>query len=187
MPARVAEDVGEQPARAVDDRGLLREALHARDEPEHGEHAFDAIEVAELGVQHRERVQRAPARRLGALLDAEIEAERSRVDQLAVVVARQLARRARPATVDDHRVERVVRRVGPRQARARARSSRSLSAHAPSPSAQPRPPARCCRYAGVSHACGKWPRLVENTRPCAFARSTTRAGSRTTAGARRGR
>ena len=70
MAARVAEDVGEQAAGAVDDGGLLREALHARDEPEHREHTLDAVEVAELGVQHRERVRRAPARRLGALLDA---------------------------------------------------------------------------------------------------------------------
>ena len=63
-----AEHVGEQAARAVDDRGLLREAGRARDESEHGEHALDAIEIAELGPQHRQRVQRAPTRGFGALL-----------------------------------------------------------------------------------------------------------------------
>ena len=65
----VAEHVGEQPARAVDDRGLVLESRHARDEPEHGEHPLDAVEAPELRAQHRQRVQRAPARCLGTLLD----------------------------------------------------------------------------------------------------------------------
>ena len=116
-----AEHVGEEPARAVDDRGLLREPGRARDEAEHGEHPLDAIEIAELGLQHRQRVQRAPARRLRALLDGEVVAEQARVHEHAVVVARELTRRARPAAVHDHRVERIVRRERTGQRRARAR------------------------------------------------------------------
>ena len=100
-----------------------------RDEAEHGEHALDAIELTELGVQHRQRVQRAPARRLRPLLDREVVAEHARIHEHAVVVARELTRRARPAAVHDDRVERIVRRVRPgqRQARARRAGRRSCS------------------------------------------------------------
>ncbi len=75
------EHVGEETARAVDDRGLLGEALHARDEPDHGEHARDAVEGPQFGAQHREGVQRAPARRFCALLRRDIQTERSLVDE----------------------------------------------------------------------------------------------------------
>ncbi len=134
------------------------------DETEHGEDTFDPIEVAERGLQHGERVQRAPARGFRPLLDAEIEAERSRVDQRAVVVTRQLTRRARPATVHDDGVEGVMRRIGTGK-RQPELSEPVPNTHSAAPSAHPSPPTRCCKYAGVSHAWGKWPRLVENTRP----------------------
>ena len=49
-----AEHLGQQPARAVDDRGLLHETGRGRDESEHRQHAFDAVEAAELGAQHRQ-------------------------------------------------------------------------------------------------------------------------------------
>ena len=106
-----AEHVGEQPARAVDDGGLLHEPGRRRDEAQHREHPLDPVEAAQLAAQHRQRVERAPPRRLGALLHAEVEAEHARVHERALVVARQLARRAHPASVRDHRVERIVRRV----------------------------------------------------------------------------
>ena len=90
VPPGGAEHLRQQPTRAVDHRRLLLESLHTRDEAEHAEHAFDPIEVPELGAQHGQRVQRAPAGCLGALLDGEVEPERARVDQRAVVVAWQL-------------------------------------------------------------------------------------------------
>ena len=97
VPTRSSEHVGEEPARAVDHRRLLCETLYTGDETEHGEHAFDPIKVSKFVVQHGERVQRAPPGSLRALLDREVEAERARVDQGALVVTRQLAEvRARP-------------------------------------------------------------------------------------------
>src|SRR6185436_8652130 len=59
VSARGTEHLGEQLARAVDDRGLLHEPWRRRDESEHRQHAFDAIEAPELGAQDRQRVQRA--------------------------------------------------------------------------------------------------------------------------------
>ena len=96
--------------------GCCSNAGRARHEAEHGEHTLDPVEVAELGLQHRQRVQRAPPRGFRALLDREVVAEHARVHEHAVVVARQLARRAGPAAVHDHRVERVVGRVRARAA-----------------------------------------------------------------------
>ena len=61
MAARGAEHVGEQLARAVDDRGLLHEARRRGDESEDGQHALDAIEVPELGAQDRQGIQRTSA------------------------------------------------------------------------------------------------------------------------------
>ena len=142
VAARVAEHLEQQRARAVDDCGLLHEARCGRHETEHGEHPFDAIERTEPGPQHRQRVQRAPARGLRALFDREIDAQHTGVHELAVVVAGQLPRRARPAAVHDHRVERIVRRIrtGQRPSPARCRRS-SIVLTATSP----RRPARWCR------------------------------------------
>ncbi len=83
--------------------------------PEHGEHAGDAVEGSEIGAQHREGVQRAPARGLGAFLDRNVRAEHAGMHEVAVVIARQLPRRAGPISVHHDRVERIVRRVRPRQ------------------------------------------------------------------------
>ena len=54
MTAGVAEHLAQEPTGAVDHRGLLHEARRRRHEPEHGEHPFDAIEVAQLRPQHGE-------------------------------------------------------------------------------------------------------------------------------------
>src|SRR5665213_4140666 len=71
----VAQHVEEQLARAVDDRGLLLEAGGRSDESEHRENAGDPIERTETGSEHRERVQRAPAGRLRALVDRQVCAQ----------------------------------------------------------------------------------------------------------------
>src|SRR5262249_20328911 len=74
----------------------------------------DAVERSQFCAQHRERVQRAPPCSFGTLFDREVVAEYPRMHELAVVVARELARRARPVAEDDDRVQRVVRWIRPR-------------------------------------------------------------------------
>ena len=113
MAARVAEHVVQESAGPVDHRGLLREPRRRRHEPEDGQHPFDAIEVAQLGPEHRERVQGAPAGRLRALLDVDVVAHHTGMDEHTLVVAGELARRAGTPAVDDDRVERLVGRVRP--------------------------------------------------------------------------
>src|SRR5664279_1464894 len=111
MTAGRTEDVEEQLARAVDNRGLLLEAGRARDEAQHREDSFDAVETPELGTQDRERVERAPVRRLGSLLHLERRANNTGMHEPAVETPRQLARRACATTMHHHRVERIVGRV----------------------------------------------------------------------------
>ena len=110
-----AEHVVQDRARAVDDRGQLDESRGRRDEAEHGEHARDPVEVAELGPEHGQRVQRAPACGLGARLDGDVGAEHAGVDERAGVVAGELARRAGPVPVHHDRVERLVGRIRARE------------------------------------------------------------------------
>jgi hypothetical protein len=112
VPTGVAEHVVQQPAGAIDHRRLSNEAGRGRHEPEHGQDAFDAIERSELRLEDRERVERAPTGRFGALLDGDLRAEDPGVDELAVVVAGELPRRAGPTAVDHHRIERLVGRKG---------------------------------------------------------------------------
>ena len=119
--------------------GCSHEARRARDEAEHREHPLDVVEIADRGLQHAQRVQRAPARGVGAGLDGHVVAEPALVHDHAVVVARELARRAGPAAVDHHRVERIVRRVRARAARCRARrAARSRPSRATGPGTRAR-------------------------------------------------
>jgi dienelactone hydrolase len=66
---------------------------------------------AQLGPEHRQRVEGTPPCRLGAFVDVDVVAEDAGVHELAFEVARQLAAGAGTTAVDDDRVEGVVRRV----------------------------------------------------------------------------
>src|ERR1700730_7019654 len=111
----VAEDVEQEPARTVDDSRLLYEARRRGDEPEHGEHAVDALQCTELVPQHRQCVQGTPTRGLHTLLDSELVPEHTWVHEVATVVARELTRGPGDAAVHDDGVEWLVRRVRARQ------------------------------------------------------------------------
>jgi hypothetical protein len=111
VPAAGAEHVVEQAAGAVDHRGLLGEVRGGGDEAEHGQHPADPVERAELGPQHRQRVERAPARGLAPLLHGHVPTEDAGVHDRAVEVSGQLTRGAGGVAVHDHGVERFVREV----------------------------------------------------------------------------
>ncbi len=99
-----------KPAGAVDHRGLFLESRRRGHEPEQRQDAVDAIEGSELGPQHRQRVQRAPARRLRPLDRGQMLTENTGMHELAVVIARELSGCPGPPGVDHHRVEGIVRR-----------------------------------------------------------------------------
>ena len=107
------EDIGQQEAGAVDHGRLLGEVGGAGHEAEQRQAPFDAIQRAQLGPEDGQGVEGAPPGGVGPLFDAQVDAECAGMDELAVVVAGELAGGASDAGVDDHRVQRIVGRVGP--------------------------------------------------------------------------
>ena len=69
MPAGIAEDLVENPARSIDHRGLLVETRRRSDIPGHRQDALDAVERPERFFEHGESVERAHLRGLRALGD----------------------------------------------------------------------------------------------------------------------
>ena len=110
MAPGVAEDRVQHVRRSVDHRRLLIESWRRRDVARHREDAFDAIERAELGLEHGQRVERAHLGRFVPFLHRHTTTQYAEARQLAVD-ARQLPGRSGDAIVNDHRVERVVRRM----------------------------------------------------------------------------
>src|SRR5205823_10337400 len=87
----------------------------------------------------------APALVFRALLDRELEADDSRVHEHALVVTRELARRAHPTSVGNDRVERIMGRVRARQHDAQLDES-IVDAHS-----------HLARKLPVSVPCQRWP------------------------------
>src|SRR5699024_355091 len=102
----LAEKLAEQRGRAVRDGGLAVKVVRARDENEDLDAALDAVEIAELRLQHRKHVEHRVARIALALLEREVDAELAldrRVDDAAAarnvreVRAERLAGLVQPA------------------------------------------------------------------------------------------
>jgi hypothetical protein len=62
VPAAIAEHLDEQVGAAVDHLGLVAELGHGVDHAQHLDDALDAIEVAQLGLHHRDQVEAGLAR-----------------------------------------------------------------------------------------------------------------------------
>ena len=122
-----------------------------RDEAEHGEHALDAIERSPSSARSTDSAFSAHQRAASAPCST-VRSPPSTpgMHELAVVVARELTRRARPAAVHDDRVERIVRRVRARQRRARARRAGRRSCSQP-PLQEGRTSRRRATCAAVEH------------------------------------
>jgi hypothetical protein len=82
--ARVAEDLAEQLAGTVDDAGLAGEVRRRGDEADDLDHAAYLPEVADLGLDGGDRVERALLRALLGLLGRHLAADLAGRQQLAV-------------------------------------------------------------------------------------------------------
>ncbi len=106
MHALLAEYLEQQLARTVCDGGLFGEVGCAGHEHEHGQHARDSVESAEICFQQGKCVQRARACRCLSLCCVDLGSQASRVQQLTIY-AGELAACAGPVAVAHHRHERV--------------------------------------------------------------------------------
>ncbi len=92
MAALVAEGCDHQVGRAVEHLGSVEEIRRGIDKAAKPHHADHLVEIAERGLDLRQQIDRATARRRVALLDGDAGAQLALGDQLAFRVEADLAR-----------------------------------------------------------------------------------------------
>jgi len=72
VPSLLPEHIGQQLRRGVHYLGLLVEFRCAGDEPQQLDDALDAVQVAQVGMEHTQQVEHAPPGRILALGEIEV-------------------------------------------------------------------------------------------------------------------
>src|SRR5215475_12174856 len=91
VPALLAEDLDHEIGEAVDDLGLLAEALGRVDHAQHLDDALDLVEAAQHGARRAEEVDTDLAGDLVAILRGEIAPDLAARGRLAIDAARAMA------------------------------------------------------------------------------------------------
>ena len=91
MPSVLAEDLDHEIREAVDDLGLLAEALGGVDHAEDLDHPLDLVEAAEQGTRRAEEIDSHLARGLVAILHGQVPPDLPAHGRLAVAPDRTVS------------------------------------------------------------------------------------------------